>query len=139
MKNTVRILIMAVFAVMNLKLSVWADKNDLQHAEDRVDVLCEKLSQDNVSDKEIQDTINNLVFHDKNEKKSVSLDHMSNLTKNLKNRPLVASWLHLYSGRLNRSLNNDKIALEHFVASTNLLDSLYAEVTVQRDSVTCFL
>ncbi len=132
MKNTTKTFITAVFAIMSLKLYVWADKNDLQRAENSVDVLCEKLSPDNVSDKQIQDAVNNLVFHDKNEKKAVSLDHMLELTKNLKNRPLVASWLHLYSGRLNRSLNNDKIALEHFVASTNLLDSLYAKVTVQR-------
>ena len=117
---------------MNFKSYVWADSNDLQRAKDSVNFLCERLSPDNVSDKQIQDTVNNLVFHEKNEKKSVSLDLMSKLAKNLENRPLVASWLHLYSGRLNRSMNKEKIALEHFIASTNLLDSLYAEVTVQR-------
>jgi len=130
MKNTARVL--AVFISMSLIFYVYADPNELQRAENSVDTLCEKLSLDTISDKQIKDTVNNLVFHDKNENKSVSLDHMSKLMKILKNRPIIASWLHQYTGRLNRSLNNEKIALEHFVASTNLLDSLYAEVTVQR-------
>lgn len=130
MKNTVRGL--AIFVSMSLMFYIRADPNELQRAENSVDALCEKLSPDTISDKQIKDIVNNLVFHDKNEQKSVSLSHMSELTKILKNRPLVASWLHQYSGRLSRSLNNEKIALEHFVAATNLLDSLYAEVTVQR-------
>jgi hypothetical protein len=132
MKKNEQVLPLIVFLAVYLTFYVYSDQDEFRRVENNVNTLCEIMASDTVSDKQIQDTINNLVFHDKNEKKTVSLDYMSKMTKILKNRPLVASWLHLYSGRLNRNLNNEKIALDHFAASSNLLDSLYAEVTVQR-------
>jgi len=132
MKKVTPFLLIILVLIINTAFNVYSNQNEFDLAKKAVSSLTLKLPADSVSDQQIKDSVNNLVFHDKDTGEKISLECISNLVSHLKDRPVVSSWLHGYAGRLNRGFHNEKKALDYFIASTNLLDSLYAEVTVQR-------
>jgi len=85
-----------------------------------------------VSDVQIRTAIDNILLGDQSEEKETGLLIADQALKTIKYRPLLRSWIYNCKAYVYETQKKYKDSIGMYIASTNLLDSLYAEVTVQR-------
>jgi len=93
----------------------------------------------NITSKELRVTLSKLMKGERTPDKKVSLLKLDQINAKIKDNPLFKSWLYNKKGYIFQTQENYKDAVKMFIASTNMLDSLYSEVTVERQETLLML
>lgn len=88
-----------------------------------------------LGDKEVIQLVGNAMVSDPDRTQRNSLAFIKRVLPEFNKRPLVKSWLHTKAGFLYGGQGDGKASINDFIAATNQLDKLYAEITVQRQEV----
>ncbi len=87
------------------------------------------------SDQYIKEAFSEFKSNDKDNKRFSSTELSSNIVMIVKDRPLLKSWLYQRSANIYTSNKQYSDAVDQLVAATNCLDTLYADVVVDRQAV----